>query len=263
MINMGKYAYPILPRTGFCNMLNPWARAYLWARDNGASMLAPNWVKLLRIGPWLRGERDKRYYFGMITNDGYISGLKKRLILLRHAKINETDIRDKVRECVVIFSGQRNDLLDFPHQARALNGELNRIAAPTIKSRLRELPQKFIGVHIRRGDFKIIGQTLPEDYYCTAISHAIKLQGNIPIIVCSDASETELSYLRQFSNLYVQENNPSLLDLLTLSRASCLVCTNGSSFSEWAAFLGGMQSIWSRDGRTINVDKFDSEVIFI
>ena len=244
-------------------MLNPWARAFLWAKSVGCPMLAPNWVKVMRVGPWLRMEKDKRYYVGQFINDGYIDGIRKWLIILRYEKIKETDALCGTNEGIVVFSGQGNDLLDFPHQAQLLKEELNRIAAPTIKSRLRELPQKFIGVHIRRGDFRSIGQTLPEEYYCVAISRAIKTHGDVPIIVCSDASGKELSYLRQFSNLHVLKNNPALLDVLTLSRACCLVCTNGSSFSEWSAFLGGMPSIWSRDGRAINGEKFDGEVLFV
>lgn len=262
-MNKRLFAYADLPRTGLCNMLNPWARAFLWSKANDCQMLAPNWVKILRIGPWLRMERDKRYYLGQFTNDGYIDGIRKWLIQLRYEKIMEAEAFCGTKEGIVVFSGQGNDLLDFPHQAQLLKEELNRIAAPTIKSRLRELPQKFIGVHIRRGDFSRIGQTLPEDYYCTAISHAIKLHGGIPIIVCSDASGAELAYLRQFSNLHVLKNNPALLDVLTLSRASCLVCTNGSSFSEWSAFLGGMPSIWSKWGRSITEEKFQGEVLVV
>ena len=72
-----KYVYADLPRTGLCNMLFPWARAVLYARNHSLPLLAPEWVKLGRIGPWLRGERDKRYYFGQFTNEGYIRGLKK------------------------------------------------------------------------------------------------------------------------------------------------------------------------------------------
>ena len=40
----GKYVYADLPRTGLCNMLFPWARAELYARDNAVKMIAPKWA---------------------------------------------------------------------------------------------------------------------------------------------------------------------------------------------------------------------------
>ena len=262
-MNKRLFACADLPRTGLCNMLNPWARAYLWSKANDCQMLAPNWVKIFRIGPWLRMEKDKRYYWGQFTNDGYVGGLKKWMILLRYEKVPEALMSAGMESCVVVFSGQGRDILDFADQAQFLREELYRIAAPTIKLRLKELPSKFIGVHIRRGDFKVIGQTLSADYYCSAISSALKICGSIPILVSSDALESELSYLRRFSNLQILKANPALQDVLTLSRASCLVCTNGSSFSEWSAFLGGMRSIWSKDGRVVNKEKFLGETLFV
>ncbi len=262
-MNKRLFAYADLPRTGLCNMLNPWARAFLWAKSRKCPMLAPNWVKILRVGPWLRNEKDKRYYWGQFSHEGYISGMRKWLILLRSVKIKEECIVEGVNSGVVVFAGQRNDLLDFPDKSQILREELNRIAAPVIKTRLSMLPSEFIGVHIRRGDFKVIGQTLTADYYCSAIEHAIKMHGNIPILVSSDAPESELPYLRQFANLRILKDNPALQDVLTLSRARCLVCTNGSSFSEWSAFLGGMPSIWSKEGRAVNTEKFSSKVILV
>lgn len=262
-MNNRLFAYADLPRTGLCNMLNPWARAVLWARANRCGMLAPNWVKVFRIGPWLRRENDKRYYFHQFTNEGYIGGIKKWMIFRRFDRIREESLTGTVKEGIIVFSSQKNDILDLLSQAEFLKQELFRIAAPDIKSGLKNLPREFIGVHIRRGDFKAIGQVLSADYYCSAITHAIKAYGDIPILVCSDAPEVELPYLRRFPNLNLLKDNPALQDVLILSEAKCLVCTNGSSFSEWAAFLGGMHSVWSKDGRAIDEKKFTGEISFV
>lgn len=250
-----KYAYAELPRTGFCNMLNPWARAFLWARDNGAKMIAPNWVKLGRLGPWLRGERHKRYYANMLTNAGYVNGFEKWCAL--HLRKNEVEV----------FMGQGRDLLDVADEHQALKAELTRIAAPAILARLESLPEAYIAVHIRRGDFKAIGRTLPESYYVTAIRLAVEKAGPLPILVFSDAAPAELDFLREVGEAYerirIMPKAPALHDVLALSRARFLVCTNGSSFSEWSAFLGRMPTVWSTNAFPIDPRKVSEEMYLI
>ena len=64
------YAYPQVETTGLCNMFYPWARAVVWAKNNGAKMIAPNWVQFNRLGVWLRHERDKRTYLMQFSDSG-------------------------------------------------------------------------------------------------------------------------------------------------------------------------------------------------
>ena len=243
------YAFADLPRTGLCNMLNVWARAFLWSKDNNVKLIAPNWVKIARLGPWLRGERDKRYYCGQITNKGYVQGIEKFLALSMKIKIDEgVEINESTRG-VVRFSGQKNNILDFYNRGYELHSELRRIAFRGIIENVNKLPKEYIGVHIRRGDFRSIGLTLPDDYYLRAISIATKNIGSVPVLVFSDAAPKELSFLKESRTIgdrvHIMGSAPALQDVLSLSRSSALVGTNGSSFSEWAAFLGAMPTYWS------------------
>jgi len=64
--------YPQLPRAGLGNMLLVWARAVLFADINSIPVIAPNWGQI-RIGTYLRGERDKRYYGNLFCNKTYLS----------------------------------------------------------------------------------------------------------------------------------------------------------------------------------------------
>ena len=261
------YAYADLPRTGLCNMLNVWARAYLWAKDNNVKLIAPNWVKCSRLGPWLRGEQDKRYYFGQFTNCGYVKGFEKLCVLTIKNKLHEgIEITDKTKG-VVHFLGQKNDILDFYWRSEELVCELTRIASKDIISRLNQLPAKYIAVHIRRGDFKSIGLTLADGYYLRAIACAIERLSDVPILVFSDAKPEELAFLtksKEFAaNIRIMPPSPALHDVLSLTRSSVLVGTNGSSFSEWAAFLGRMPTIWSKDARKIDCRKFDEQILYV
>lgn len=232
---MKKYVYPDVPRTGLCNMLFPWARAMVWARDNKAKVLAPQWVKLNRIGPWIRGEKDKRYYWGQFSNEGYVRGVR-RWLLMHFSKSIE------------VVSGMGNYFDDIANEAKFLKAELLRIVSKRILAAVEELPCEFIGVHIRRGDFSTLGLSLGESYYLKAIKRARALAGALPILVFSDAKSEELDYLKSFEDVRIMSSAPAVQDLLSLSRSTVMVATNRSTFSGWAAFLGRMPSIWSKEG---------------
>src|SRR5262249_28756870 len=69
------FAFPSVGRGGLGNMLFPWARAEVFRKRHGVPMLAPQWTQF-KIGPLLRGERDKRYYTGLFdhSRSKYVSG---------------------------------------------------------------------------------------------------------------------------------------------------------------------------------------------
>lgn len=249
----GLYAYPDVGRTGLCNMLFPWARAVLYARKKNCRILAPRWTKMLRVGPWLRGERDKRYYNGLFTNDGYVKGVGRAYAFIR-ALGQRYDERSPaiydLKKGLVVFRGLGNYFMDFPDDAAFLREELLKIVSKRIVSKLGELPREFIGVHVRCGDFVSTGQSMSNEYYLKGIEIAKSIVGmQRPVLVFSDAKGDELSYLSDCPGVRFMPAAPAIHDVLALSRASILVGTNHSSFSEWAVFLGGMKSVWSREGR--------------
>lgn len=234
---MIKYVYPRVGRCGLCNMLYPWARAIVFARANACEVLAPSWSRFNRIGPWLRHERDKRLYLNQFTNIGYVSGLRKLWTLSFR--------RDEVK----MFEGMAGGFGPILAQASLVRKELFRIVSPRILREVEKLPQEFIGVHVRRGDFARIGFALPNDYYLRAVEIARRRVGrDLPILIFTDSKLDEVAYLRRFSNVQVMPDAPAIQDLLALSRAKMLVATNRSTFSGWAAYLGDVPSLWWKDG---------------
>lgn len=246
---MSVYAYPVVGRTGLGNMLITWARAVVFAKETGAKLIAPAWTNFGRIGPIVRREKDKRLYLGQFTNDGYVKGLSRflRLVCLRH--VDEHKYNGE-QNCVVKFSGHEEGMRFVLKHLDIVKAELLRITDSTINKRLDELPQRFIGVHLRLGDFAKIGFTLDADYYKRAIRRALHVcEKNTPICVFSDARYAQISYLtEEFPNLKIMPKAPALQDILSLSRAKVLVATNRSTFSAWAAVLGNMPNYWDKNG---------------
>jgi len=231
-----RYVYADLLRTGICNMLFTWARAVLFARDHHCLMLAPNWVQIGRLGPWFRGDRDKRYYFGQLTNKGYVGGFRKWIALHGGADVK-------------VVRGWGDFFDDIASESKFLSEALNAILAPRIAKAVESLPQRFIGVHVRRGDFARIGQAMPLEYYCRGIKKAREIVGEaLPVLVFSDAPASELSPVLACGDVTVMPPAPALQDMLSLSKAAALVATNKSTFSGWASFLGQMPTIWAKEG---------------
>lgn len=232
-----KFVYAELPRTGLCNMLFPWARAVIFARDSGCAMLAPQWVKIQRLGPWIRGEVDKRYYFNQFTNAGYVKGVSRILTLAFR--------RSRVR----VFRGIGAGFDEIYQEANYLREELLRIASTDVVNRLDAIKYPYIALHLRRGDFVRTGLSLDKSYYIRALGIAKEMFGrDLQTLVFSDAPDNEIGYLiNGFKNVRRAKRAPALSDMLALSRATVLIGTNNSSFSLWGAFLGSGISLWAKE----------------
>ena len=234
------YGYPILPRRGLCNMLFTWARAVVYCHQHNAKMIAPLWARITRVGPWLRGERYKRYYGGELTNVGYVTGFKRWWIL------------HFLKSSVAEFSGMDGFFEPFLADQHIVKKELLRIVNPIIRQAVQDIAnsEPYIAVHIRRGDFRNAGLITPDEWYITAIDAALGCADkNMTIRVFTDGYPDEVSFVtRAYSNnnVIVMPNAPAIQDLLAMSNARVIVCSAESTFSMWAVFLGQKPSVWKK-----------------
>ena len=248
------YATAEFPRShGFCNRLFPWARMELFSQRTGCRILAPRWSSWFKIGPYLRGEKDKRHYFQQCSNTGYICGCRRFALLSVFNHIPEHSALTaggKDGKYVVVFSGYDGYFSPLSGHSSFLASRLEAIAHARIKMALRLFPDlPFIGVHIRRSDFKQAGLVISDDWYIRAIGAAKELAGNgLPVRIFTDAQPNELNTIRRaFSSVEIMPQRAALLDMLLLSKSTVLVGTSCSTFSMWASFLGGQSNIWHAD----------------
>lgn len=253
------YAYPKLERTGLANMLFPWARAEVFARDRRCGMLAPDWTHLARVGPWFRSERDKRYYLNCFTSAGYVRGLPRAWILATHHRVGEADAAgDDLlgRGTVVEFRGMDGLFKGLEHDSKWLRSRLERITHPRLKADLDSqwpVMPPFIAAHVRRGDFgpwtpgttasNLMCVRLPLDWFAAAIHWARARHGELPVIVFSDGRPDELDPLTRLPGVSLARHAPAIVHLLAISNASCII-TSASSFSMWAAYLSRGPAVW-------------------
>lgn len=106
----------------------------------------------------------------------------------------------------------------------------------------------FLGVHIRRGDFKVTGQIVALEKYIALISCKVDENPDIKIFIASDENRDQLEpLLSHFRNIYFRETKgrqslngmeDAVIDMFLLSEARQLILTPGSTFGELAALIG-------------------------
>lgn len=258
---------PQMPRVGLGNMLLVWARAILFAEMNGIPVLSPNWSEI-RIGPWLRGERTKRFYGNLFTNRGYYSRLKyysKKLIYQENKFYNPPLVKSEQwylgegnKHTRIIFNKMPpwNDYFqDLKEHQPFIKNSLIEIIRPSLLTYIYQQPSPFIGIHIRMGDYQesksgddFAVQRLtrtPILWFVRVLESVRDIAGyNLPATIFSDGYPHELKDILNLPNVSLSSSKCTLSDLMLLSRSHLIVASSHSSFSAWASYLGQCPTIW-------------------
>jgi hypothetical protein len=247
------YGFPMLPHAGLGNMLIPWADCFIWCKDLGIEQLAPFWRKI-RIGPYMRAERDKRQYQRLFINSNLIYGIKRLLLLLISNKISAEDFRmlssnkTSFPPTIVCFS-KMNQFERIVGRHEEVKNELYRITRT--KYWPKGLPQSYIGVHIRMGDFPVKSETqkqhyfrIPLEWYLGVLNQVrTSLGNNLPIVIFSDGTDKEIETILALENVIRSPFAESITDLLAIANSKVII-TSRSSYSLFGAYLGQVPSIW-------------------
>lgn len=259
------YVHARLGRAGLGNMLFPWARAEIFAHRHHLPMLAPQWTQP-KIGPLLRGEKDLRYYTGLFDNSHYLRGLRKWAALLCRARVSEDRAEaaaaspGMAARTLIVFEGMDGQYQPLFDHRDLVRRRLLEIISQSVKRRLSAEPTPpapWVGMHVRRGDTLPLeygepfppgqfNRVQPLEWFIQCVNNIRRLVGNadIPVKVFSDARAHEIGPLLAQGNVTLARPNPSIVDMILLSRSSILVTTGPSTFSAWAAFLGEMPALW-------------------
>lgn len=241
---------------GLGNLLFIYSRALIYAKKYDYELIWPTWPSL-KVGPWIRREKDKRFYGDLFRNNGsMIGGLKKEYILLHSKSISVSKWKPerKYKSDIVInydyFSMNFGELLNY-HDL--IYNNLKSILNNKSKAYKRENFNQTINVHVRLGDFSSNNDQklrngsnntrIGISWYASVISKLQKIVGNnIRLYIFSDGSDEELKEIFAIPNVERKFFGNSIADIFALSR-SRLMIASGSSFSLWARFLGQQSSI--------------------
>ena len=237
---------------GLGNLLFPWARSILATNKYGLTPISPTWFQL-KLGPVLRKENDKRFYFNLFKkNPKEIIGIRKLILLLKHSSVTEeyllylkSSISPQKNETkIIVFMGLKDYFNSIIKEHAFIYDKLLSITRNEHKKGLAFDFRRSISVHIRLGDFKGVRET-PIQWYINTIN---KLRADVghdwPVYIFSDGTDEELMPVMRLPNAARLTFGSSLADLLALSKAHILIGSGGSTFSQWASFLGRMPVIW-------------------
>ncbi len=237
--------YIRFPKTGLGNMLLVWARGAVFAHLNSLPYYTSSWWGI-RWGALLRGERKKRLYRGYFKE----TSLSKKLWLSLGSRFGKVYAEPPAKQLMpgVIESHDLfvfnkvitdNDLFGGLRDHKDLiQKELYKILSPATKNALQKSNPPVIGIHIRRGDFKIANPITPNEFFIKGIQLARSTAGsNQPVTVFTDADESEIEDILALPEVYLADQNPDIVDILLLSKSKIMFLSQSSSFSYWAAFL--------------------------
>jgi len=259
------YSYPRLSKTdllvlriggnGLGNLLFNWARCLSRSRRRNWHMIWPTWYshkpKNKRVNPY-----DIRTYGDLFRPTGdYISGPMKIRQLLFRKWISEDDaeIAPPKSGCVVQFRGMEGKFQPFLDDLKLIRCELLAMTREEHLAGFLAPDPAPVGIHIRRGDFlqrttyeqmvSAHNSLLPLSWYIDALESVRNRCGKpVPAYVFSDGEDEELAPLLSLENVRRVEFGSSIADILALSR-SRLIIASGSTFSQWASYLGQVPTI--------------------
>ena len=240
-------AHPVPGRFGLGHSLIAWARCVTWAHDHHIPCLAPSW-RYLKIGPYLRRERDKRSYQSLFCFDDYIHGLQRARYLALTTAVPENEAiqpewRAHKPSRVVFQNDWKNNTRFFPTLAgrhELIRDRLLRMSKPT---NIPPVPkERWIGIHIRRGDYALLPKTaerrqLPLEWYLQMLRGIRDRLGfAAPARIYSDGTADELRPITSEPNVQLSSGHSALYDILELSY-SAMIISSGSGFSMWGSYL--------------------------
>ncbi len=220
--------------SGLGNLLYPFFRSLVYSKKENLEIISPTF-KSLKIGPYLRNEKQKRLYPYNYKNS--IGGFKKLFLLLFRKNI----------KYIGGFGDGFNSLYGFE---KFLKKEFKYLIKE--KANLTKYKDS-ICCHIRMGDFaiskdgKIINNTrIPLNWYIEVIENLRKNNNNIKVYIFSDGDKKELGNFLKIKNLEIETSDDPALDILKLSESKILIGSY-SSFSFWSAFFSNGICIWHKD----------------
>jgi hypothetical protein len=253
--------------SGLGNTLFAWARSEVAAEYYGLPVIPPVWRRLTSGGGWITAVKafrtsnsTARTYAGLFLEPAGIGSIGNNLLTLACATHLDEDALPRalerakhyLRPVVFVFSDVRNRFLPLANHQRHLANRFSAILAPRVAKQLATQAEPRFACHVRLGDFNPESESnpltatnarLPMAWYIEQVKKISTIWPGIPIDLFSDGTDDEVLDLLRLPAVSRANHGNAVADLMAMSRARMLICS-GSTYSAWAAFLGGMPTIW-------------------
>lgn len=247
-----------LPKAGLGNQLFPLLHAAVFARLNQLPLMVTGYHQL-KIGPYLRREKNKRQYanyfkfqksvLGEWFDKRKIKNLEKKWETVFEPAVDK--ISEGLKQNKIFVFDKMTTYHDYfkhlkGHRELAIE-LLNELINPVLKKKLNDPDKEYISMHMRMGDFRKLqaGESYnsghvrtPASFFIENLQAIRQLQGkNLEAIIFTDGRPEELKEILQMPNVTLAAPNPDIIDLFLLSKGKIIIGTHGSTYSAWACFL--------------------------
>jgi len=235
------------PGPGLGNLLFPIARALIAQNKMGGTLVLPT-MRQVKIGPYIRREKDKRHYGDIfrrrslqeISHWAHAKVLRKRLE-------NESDTAARVIRYVGL-GRQFHDLRGYEELVRRFLEERSQYPVFNVDVDLD------IAIHVRLGDFSAPnasatkqGTQSPLDWYRSGYAKAQDILGvrHSRCILFTDENPNSVITKLGLKGITPEPVGNALTSLLLMSRAKVLIGSR-STFSLWGQYLGDTLAVWPK-----------------
>jgi hypothetical protein len=253
---------------GLGNLLFPWARAISHGHKYRVPVIFPTWPQI-KIGTYLRREKDKRHYSGIFrpTRD-YMVGWERIARLIGVRRIKEEDFLNDPesyaggkKDYVVAITGYDGFFAPILDDHELIKKKLLEIV------RREHIPSEpanpYVAVHIRLGDFKVGNQTTPFEFFDSMLTQVRAALDDAEILVFSDGHPSEIDWLLTKHHAKLTSYGSSIADILAISRSRLLIASKNSTFCWWGSYLGRMPVIWPKDTSTHRIYHNPHEELYL
>lgn len=247
-----RYVWADLPRGGLGNKLFVWGNAYVVAERNQVPLVVTGWNNPFGFRTFLKGGGIRRY--GALFRN---SGVKRSRFREWEKSIQETLEEPALETHLKIGSRALFSKLPpwqdwfqplIPYRSMVVQG-FHAMLSERVKAETSGLIGSPIAIHVRLGDFRRVGvhedfakvgnARTPMGYFCRLVERIRDTIGwDAPVRIYSDGRNSELQDLLRMRNVTRAKDRNPVLDMVEMSLSKVLILSAGSSFSQWAAFLG-------------------------
>lgn len=227
---------------GLGNLLFPWARALLAAKQNGGEVVFPQW-KQIKIGPFLRGEKDMRSYSCIFRPaPGDLSIFEGFVEVLRRGAVAEGC--GGAGGKVTLVKGLGDYFSPLIENRNIVVDEFRKRLTSKYSEIFDSKDDPRVAIHVRRGDFREptdINDSnctrTPLKWYVDMVNRIHYFDPKVEFLVFSDGTSSELSELLNISGVSRSVGGDAMSDILRISKCKALIAS-GSTFSMWGAYIG-------------------------
>lgn len=247
------------PKVGLGNMMLVWARAVVFSKTNEIPLTVSFWWGF-RLGPFLRGEKQKRFYWRYFSESSLwsliaINFYKANAKVIYDPPLSKLSAEEKASKSLFVFSKFEidKDLFGYiRNHSKMIRQELLGLLHPSLATYYQKSQPPVISIHVRRGDFKRGTVLTPNEYFISMIYLIRQFAGSdLPVTIFSDATEEEISDLLELPATKLSDNAADILDILAMSDSKFIVLSGSSTFSYWGAFLSDALVVRPPDWQSI------------